>query len=35
VKQGDLGGSLDATSEGLQASDFSRAMDAGFDAVIS
>lgn len=35
MKQGDFGGSLDATSEGLQASDFSKAIVAGLDAVIS
>jgi len=35
VKQGDLAGSLDATSEGLQASDLRRAIVAGLDAVIS
>jgi hypothetical protein len=35
VKQGDLEGSLEARSEGLQASDFSRAMVPGLAAVIS
>ena len=35
MKQGDFAGSLDETSEGLQASDFSRAIVAGFEAVIS
>jgi hypothetical protein len=35
MKQGDLAGSLEATSDGLQASDLSRAMVAGLAAVIS